>query len=205
MARPHSPVQSPPNQHRWAYLALGFTTTFLLLHLYWASGGHWGLPLAALQRPSTVQAANWIVSAIMLLGLVWIFVLVHPIGRRLPAWLVLSPLWAGAVICLSHAVFGFITKTLYLSGLHGAVHFPVVNGVSPAVAAAHNHLSSIQDLIVFEPSFMLEGALLALAAQQYIRTVRGRRIWVRTITAGVALICLLGALLVLLNRRVAIS
>jgi hypothetical protein len=194
-----------PHQPNWAYLATGFTGIFLLLHLYWAAGGTWGLPLAALHNKSAVQAANWAVCAIMALGMLWILALTRPVSRRLTPWLLLMPLWIAAVICLSHALFGFTTKALYLEGIHGAVHFPIVAGVDPITAATHNHLSSVQDLIVFEPAFMLEGALITLAARQYINTPRGRQHWAVAIFIGVVTICLFGTVLAVFNLHVAVS
>lgn len=112
----------------------------------------------------------------MVIGAVIVLALNHPIGRRVRSWILLVPIWIGAVVCVSHGIYGFATKALYMSGTHGAVNFPVVPGVSAATAAAQNHLSAVQDLVVFEPCFVVEGALLALAAWQFIRTPAGRRL-----------------------------
>ena len=187
------------------HLAFAFTLVYTAIHVYWAVGGTWGLPPAALANRSAVQAANWFVSAIMVFGAFFVLALNHAISRRVPAWIVLVPIWIGAVVCVSHSIFGFVTKALYLSGVHGAVDFPTVRGVSPATAAEKNHLAVVQDLVVFEPCFLVLGVLLALAAWQFIRTPVGRRTWSVSIVVGVALIDVFGAVLSLAGTHVAIS
>ncbi|WP_326609081.1 DUF3995 domain-containing protein [Streptomyces scopuliridis] len=194
-----------PPQPVWVQLAFAFTLLFMAIHLYWAVGGTWGLPLLALQEKAAVQAVNWVVSVIMVIGALFVLALNHPIGRRVPSWTLLVPLWTGAVVCVSHAIYGLITKALYLSGWHGAVNFPVVAGVSPATAAAENRHSAILDILVFEPCFLIQGLLLALAAWQFIRTPAGRRRWRMSLIAGIALIDVFGLLLDLAGKQFAIS
>lgn len=194
-----------PSRPVWVHSAFVFTLLFTTIHVYWAVGGTWGLPLAALHQGALTRAANWVVSGIMVIGAVWVLALNHPVGRRIPAWVLLAPIWAGAVVCASHAVFGFATKSLYLSGLHGAVDFPVVPGVDAATAAAQNHLSAVHDLLVFEPCFLVQGVLLALAGRQFIRTRAGRRLWSVSVIVGIVAIDLFGTVLSLGDLRFAVS
>ncbi|MGW5097315.1 DUF3995 domain-containing protein [Streptomyces nodosus] len=177
----------------------------MLLHVYWAVGGTWGLPLLAKHDKSAVQAVNWVVSAIMVFGAVFVLALKRRTGGRLRAWVLLVPIWTAAVVCISHAFYGFFTKALYLSGRHGAVDFPVVPGVGAAEAAEANHLSAVQDLLVFEPCFLVQGVVLALAAWQFIRTGAGRRRWWTSLVVGVLVIDVFGALLSLAGMRFAVS
>lgn len=95
------------------HLAFAFTILFMLLHLYWAVGGTWGLAPAALDKKAEVQMVNWVVSAFMVIGAIYVLALNHPISRRVPSWILLPPIWTGAVVCLSHAIFGAVTKALY--------------------------------------------------------------------------------------------
>ncbi|MCM2577167.1 DUF3995 domain-containing protein [Streptomyces meridianus] len=191
----------------WVHSAFAFTLLFTAIHVYWAVGGTWGLPLAVMQAQAqaTTKAANAVVSVIMVIGAVWVLALNHPVGRRIPAFVLLAPLWAGAVVCVSHAVFGFATKILYLNGRHGAVDFPVVPGVDAATAADSNRLSALQDILVFEPCFLIQGVLLALAARQFIRTPAGRRTWSVSVIVGIAVIDVFGAVLSFGDMHFAIS
>ena len=189
----------------WIRTAFAFTLLFLSIHLYWALGGTWGLPLLALHDRSTVRAANWVVSAIMVIGAVVVLALDSAIGRRVPSWMLLAPVWIGAVVCVSHGLYGVVTKGLYLGGHPGAVDFPVVPGVSPAAAADRNHLSAVQDLVIFEPCFAIQGVVLALAGWQSIRAPRARRRWSASVVAGIVVIDVFGALLSLSGGHVAIS
>lgn len=200
--RPRSDL---PPRPVWVFLAFSFTLAFMSVHLYWAVGGSWGLPPLALHDRSAVQAANWVVSVIMLIGALVVLALNHPAGRRVPPWMLLVPVWIGAVVCVSHGIYGIATKALYLSGWHGAVDFPVVPGISAATAATQNHLSAVHDLLVFEPCFLVEGALLAMAAWQFLRTPVGRRKWSISVVAGIVVIDVFGALLTLGGMRFAIS
>lgn len=194
-----------PPRPVWVHLAFVFTILFMLLHVYWAVGGTWGLPLLAKHDKSAVQAVNWVVSAIMVFGAVFVLALKRRTGGRLRAWVLLVPIWTAAVVCISHAFYGFFTKALYLSGRHGAVDFPVVPGVGAAEAAEANHLSAVQDLLVFEPCFLVQGVVLALAAWQFIRTGAGRRRWWTSLVVGVLVIDVFGALLSLAGMRFAVS
>jgi hypothetical protein len=116
----------------------------------------------------------------------------------------LTPLWAAAAVCVSHAVFGAVTKSLYLGGVHEAVDFPVVPGMSAAEAADANNLAAVQDLVVFEPCFLIQGVVLAMAAWQYIRTPARRRLWTWSLVAAVVLINAFGAVLSLADAKFAI-
>ncbi|MGW5129254.1 DUF3995 domain-containing protein, partial [Streptomyces sp. NPDC004069] len=175
----------------------------MLLHVYWAVGGTWGLPLLARHDKSAVQAVNWVVSAIMLVGALFVLALNRRTQSRVRAWVLLVPMWIAAVVCVSHALYGFVTKALYLSGHHGAVDFPVVPGVGAAEAAEANHLSAVQDLLVFEPCFLVQGLVLALAAWQFLRTRGARRRWWTSLVVGILVIDVFGALLSLVGARFA--
>jgi hypothetical protein len=209
MITPVSIGQAPryePSRPVWAYWAFGVTVAFIPIHVYWAMGGTFWLPAAALlpANKAAVQVANWGVSITLAIGAAIVLALARPIGRRVHPALMLAPIWIGSVVCVSHAVFGVITKSLYLGGVHGAVNFPDLPGASAATAAAANHASAVRDLAVFEPWFLIEGILLLLAGRQVLRTREARRRWTMSIIAGTALIDVFGVLLALSNQHVAV-
>ncbi|MET9669369.1 hypothetical protein ABZY19_28985 [Streptomyces sp. NPDC006475] len=66
------------------------------------------------------------------------------------------------------------------------------------------HLSAVQDLLVFEPFFLIQGVLLAMAAWQYIRTPARRRLWTWSLVVSVLLIDAFGTVLSLAEAKFAI-
>src|SRR6478672_3525950 len=48
----------------------------------------------------------------------------YPGGAAAAALPGLAPVWAAAVVCVSHGLFGIATKGLYLAGLKSAVSWP---------------------------------------------------------------------------------
>ena len=194
----------------WAYLALLLTVGFIPIHAYWALGGTWGLPPSVVPHgarsvsraaESAVRTADWGVCVLLLAGAALLVILALRTGR-LP---LLVPLGIGSVVCVSHGLYGFATKGLYVMGAHGAVDFPEVAGVSAATAGAENHASAVLDLLVFEPYFLIEGVLIALAGWQSLRTPAARRRWAMTVVAGTLLIEVFGTLLSLSGLRFAVS
>ena len=65
----------------------------------------------------------------------------------------LTPMWLGSVVCLSHGLYGLATKGLYAAGVHSAVSWP------EPLTAAQKNLAALRDLGVFEPWFLVQGLL----------------------------------------------
>jgi hypothetical protein len=192
----------------WAYSAFCFTVAYIPIHLYWALGGTFWLPDGGLLDKPTetaVEVSDWGVCVLLSIGAIALLLLTRPAGRRIHPAVLLMPLWIGAVVCGSHAVYGFITKGLYASGVHSAVHFPALSGVSAAAATSADNSSTVLDLAVFEPWFLIEGVLLTMAVYEFLPTQSARRRWLLAVGAGVVLIDMFGALLALGNMRLALS
>jgi hypothetical protein len=75
------------------------------------------------------------------------------------------------------------------------VNFPVIHGVSASTAASKNHLAAVHDLAVFEPCFLMQGVVLALAAWQFLGTPTARRSWLVSIMLGAVVIDVFGGML----------
>ena len=101
----------------FAYLAALVALAAIPVHLYWALGGTWGLPggAATADLPG-IHATNLAVSVLLACGALFLLGLTRPWPRRLPAMLMRAPVWAGAVVCISHALFGIAAKGLYVAG-----------------------------------------------------------------------------------------
>jgi Protein of unknown function (DUF3995) len=183
-----------------AYLAPLAALAGIPIHLYWAAGGTWGLPggAAAASLPG-VRATNLAVSVLLACGAAFLHGLTRPWSRRPPALLMLAPVWAGAVMCLSHGLFGIVTKSLYAAGIQSAVSWP------RHLTAAQKNLAALYDLGVFEPWFLIQGLLLALAGHWFARTATRRRRWTLSLAAGIVLIDAFGIALALTHHRFAVS
>ena len=143
----------------FAYLAALAALAAIPVHLYWALGGTWGLPGGATTADLPgIHATNLAVSVLLACGALFLLGLTRPWSRRAPAMLVLAPVWAGAVVCISHALFGMAAKGLYVAGVHAAVSWP-----EHELTAAQKNLAALRDLAIFEPWFLVLGLLLALA------------------------------------------
>ena len=169
--------------------------------MYWAVGGQLWLPGGATTTAiPALRPANWAVSVLLLVGAVLLLALARPANLRIPAGLLLAPIWIGAVVCVSHGLFGMVTKGLYVSGLHGAVNYSVGHWT-----VAQKNTAAARDLLVFEPWFLLEGVLLALAGHQFLRTAPARRRWTVALLAAIAVIDVFGLALSVAHLHVAVS
>ncbi len=171
------------------------------IHVYSAAGGTWALPGgAATAKLPALGVTNLAVALLLACGAAWLYGLTSGLAHRLPADLVLAPVWAGAVICVSHAVFGLTTKGLYIAGVRSAVSWP-----EHGITAAQKTSSALQDISIFEPWFLLLGLLLAWAAHQLIATTAGRRWWVASLIGCTVLVEAFGLALTITHHRFAIA
>ena len=90
----------------------------------------------------------------------------------------------GAVVCISHALFGIAAKGLYVAGVHAAVSWP-----EHELTAAQKNLAALRDLSIFEPWFLVLGLLLALAGYGFAPTAPRGRQWTLSLLAAIVLIC----------------
>jgi uncharacterized protein DUF3995 len=184
-----------------AYLAALAAVAAIPVHLYWALGGTWALPggAGAAGLPG-LRAVNVAVSILLACGAVFLCGLTRPWARRPPAFLMLAPVWVGAVVCVSHGLFGVVTKGLYAAGVHAAVSWP-----QPGLTAAQKNLAALRDLAIFEPWFLIQGLLLALVGHWFARTATGRRRWTASLVAGIVLIGAFGTVLAVTHHHVTVS
>ena len=184
-----------------AYLAALAAVAGIPVHLYWALGGTWGYPggTATAGLPG-LRAVNLVVSAVLACGAVYLYGLTRPWARRRPALLVLAPVWAAAVVCGSHGLFGIATKGLYLAGVKSAVSWP-----EHGLTAAQKNLAALHDLAIFEPWFLVLGLLLALAGRRFAGSAPSRHRWTLSLVAVIVLVDAFGVALAVTHHRFAVS
>ena len=182
------------------YLAVLAALAGIPVHLSWALGGTWGLPGgAATAGLPGLHATNAIVSVLLAVGAALVFGLTRSWTGRPPALVMLTSLWLGSVVSVSHGLYGIVTKALYVAGAHSAVSYP-----EPLTAAQKNH-AALLDLGVFEPWFLIQGLLLLFAGRWFARTAAGRRWWTLSLIAGVVLADAFGIVLAVAHKHFAVS
>lgn len=146
------PTPTPAGVRAIGYLAAAGTAPYLALKVAWLSGSGVGFVDPALASDPSLQVANVITAGMDLLVVALALALTHRWGDRLPAWLVLIPMWVGTGLLL-----------------------PITVSLLPAAAAgglATDGTSPFQPWLqpVVYGSFAWQGVLLAVAFVLHARS-----------------------------------
>lgn len=193
-----SAVDTSQRGSRVVGLAIATTVSAIPIHLYWALGGTWGLPSPAVADLPGLGPTNAIVTAVLTAGAALLAALATPWARRVPAAAVLTPIWLGSVVCISHGLYGMATKALYVAGAHSAVSYP------EPLTASQKSLAAFHDLSLFEPWFLSQGLLLLLAGRWFAHA-RSRRRWTLSILVATVLVDVFGVALSITHRRFSLN
>src|SRR3954454_4167812 len=98
------------------YAACIWSLLYIPIHVYWAFGGMALMP-GVWKDESMWKAVNWGTSAMLLAAAILALLLVHPLGQKIPRWLMLTVGWFACILPIMHAVYGYITKGLFLAGV----------------------------------------------------------------------------------------
>lgn len=150
---------------------------------YYAAGGQFGLigrPVSA----SRLRAIQGFGAAVVLAAAILPLVAVRVAGlrRRLPA---LG--WIGAVGCCMHALTDITLRVLSLTGVH-PTQLP-----SSVWLSFDRRAADLQDLLLNEPWFFVEGVLWAALGLAYTRPIR-RRAWLVSAVVAALLLATVGVL-----------
>ncbi|MGG0275219.1 DUF3995 domain-containing protein [Bacillus rhizoplanae] len=149
----------------------------MLPHLYWALGGRMGLSLLkpSVATSSQFELINWFALPIFivagLVGLGFIYLGKSKILRSL----LLSITVLGCSIATSHGIFGIIYRGLQIAG---------VIGLENGTFNIHDDMYVVWDMVIFEPWFLIEGILLAVAGWCFLKGARSRKIWLAVCMVG---------------------
>jgi hypothetical protein len=161
---------------RWAgAAAIAWCIVFGGVHLYWALGGTAGF--ADFSMPSNRMLA--ITRDPLYMGITWSVVIACAVGvaaalapwqtwsRRIPAWIVLTPLWIACGMLLVRGIGNPVQTALIMQGM---LSFDALRG--PDAHAWYDWLRL--DLTIFSPWFILGGAAFGLTAWSARRMARTR-------------------------------
>ena len=165
---------------KWpAYTACGWALLYAAYRGYYALGGTvgmFGTPVSTSQW----RLINAVGAAIIFIGAV-LPVATLPLWQRRRARLVLLGLcWVIAVGCVMHAL---VMVTARILSLAGVLHMDF-----PFFASIDRREADLQDLLLNEPWFLVEGLLWGALGWFRFESVRSRRLWVASgVVATVAL------------------
>ena len=137
---------------------------YLVLKVVWTAGMPVGITDRAVLHSHGWAAANALMAAIELAGLLLVLALTRPWARRVPAWLLFFPVWVGTGllfrVVVGTALLGLFARPSQASGSLG--------GFQPWV------------FVMVYASFAGQGAALAIAFACYVRARWGRLLGERT-------------------------
>ncbi len=137
---------------------------YLVLKVVWTAGVPVGITDRSVLHSRGWVAGNALMAAIELAGLLLVLALTRPWARRVPAWLLLFPVWVGTGllfrVVVGAALLGLFARPSQASGSLG--------GYQPWV------------FVMVYASFAGQGAALAIAFACYVRVRWGRLLGERT-------------------------
>ena len=141
--------------HAAGYVTVAAMVPYLSIKAAWLLGSDVGVVQPGLMRTAPFVVGNLITATMEVAGAVLALALVHRSGRRLPAWLVLFPLWvAGGLLApvMLAAPLGFLAGT-------------------STTPVADNPIDGLQGWVygVVYAGFILQGAGLAVAFVLHVR------------------------------------
>jgi hypothetical protein len=143
-------------QHAAGYVTVAAMMPYLTIKTAWLLGSDIGVVQPGLMRTAPFIVGNLITALMELTGAALALALVHQWGQRLPAWLVLLPLWAAG---------GLLAPVM----LAAPVGFLAGISTTPAADAPIDGLQEWVYAVVYT-GFILQGTGLAIAFTQHIRT-----------------------------------
>ena len=148
-----------------SYAAVAWCVVFGGFHLYWALGGNAGFAdfsmpsnkILALTRDPLYMGITWGVVIVCLFGVIIALAPFQAWSRRIPRWLLLTPLWIACGMALVRGIGNPIQSALIIGG---GMPFEPLAG--PDAQAWYQWL--LIDSILFSPWFILGGAAFGATA-----------------------------------------
>jgi hypothetical protein len=148
-----------------AWISAACSLPYLFLKVVWTLDIPIGISDRSLLDDGGWVAANALMAAVQVIALVVVLVLVRPVGRRLPAWLLLFPVWVGTGLLFEVAV-GAALLGLESTQTNGAA--TDTGGIEPWV------------YVLVYAAFAGQGVALAIAFACHVRARWGSLLGRRT-------------------------
>ncbi len=163
----------------FGYVAVVGILPYLLLKIAWIAGVEIGVTEPGLMTTAVVRAGNAFTAAMELVAIVVVLALTHRWGLRVPAWLVVFPMWVGT---------GLLVPIV--------VSFPAIGADFLMVGSTNEGLADWVTPVVYT-SFAWQGAVLVVAFALYARVRWPQVFGGATGSRGVGPIGVTGAVLAL--------
>ncbi|MED0970722.1 DUF3995 domain-containing protein [Bacillus paramycoides] len=151
------------SQMKWArYAVCIWSLLYIPIHVYWVFGGMAWMP-GVWKDEEMWEAVNWGASVVLLAAAIFALLLVHPWGQKIPRYLMFA-----CILPITHAIYGYITKGLFLAGVIPLEFFDF-----SAWATLDVDYMILIDLLLFEPWFLIAGILFGLATLHYQSDIMG--------------------------------
>jgi hypothetical protein len=148
-----------------AWISAACCVPYLVLKVVWTAGLPVGITDRSVLHGHGWAAANALMAAVELAGLLLVLALTRPWARRWPAWLLLVPVWVGTGL-LFRVVVGAALAGLSSASSHASGG--TTGGIQPWV------------FVMVYASFAGQGAALAIAFACYVRARWGPLLGART-------------------------
>jgi hypothetical protein len=152
----------PSRGQPWAAFG-AWAFTFAAVSAYWALGGEVGTETIAADIARIPLASDrvvvWATAGLKALAGILALALVQSWGRVFPGWLLLIPAWATGTLLTLYGVANAIDHGRMVAGLR-----PIPEALGERAARWH--------LLLWDPIWILGGALFLVAACQYQRSPR---------------------------------
>jgi hypothetical protein len=171
---------------KWtAYAACGWALLYAAYRGYYALGGTvgmFGVPVSMSQW----RLINAVGAAIILIGAVLAVATLPLWNRRRMRSVLLALCWVVAVGCMMHALVDITARILSLAG--------VLRIDFPFFASIDRREADLQDLLLNEPWFLVEGLLWGTLGWSRLASVRSRRLWVASAFVATVALTVIGVL-----------
>jgi hypothetical protein len=176
----------PSRWAKWlAYAACGWALLYAAYRGYYALGGTVGM------FGTPVAMSQWrLINAV---GAAIIFILAVLPVATLPLWqrrqvrlVLLALCWVIAVGCVMHAL---VDATARILSLAGVLHMDF-----PFFASINRREADLQDLLLNEPWFLVEGLLWGVLGWLRLESVRSRLLWVASGVVATLALMVIGVL-----------
>ncbi|MER6504365.1 hypothetical protein ABT218_34840 [Streptomyces sp. NPDC001455] len=115
------------------YLAIAAILPYFVLKLLWISGSTVGFNSSTPVDPAFLRGGNIVTAGLEIIGAAIILAFTHSWGQRIPAWLVLAPVWVATGLLAPFIVIGPLVAGAVVSGASTVGDGSLADWVGPLV------------------------------------------------------------------------